>query len=389
MTAATVTPTATSPSVRDIWRMARGPLLIGGVLVLLAVVIAVTTPRGRAGALDPAAVDPGGAHALASLLEAHGVDVTRVTTPRAVTDRAGPDTTVVIAQSAFVPGANLRSIAATGSDLVLLEPTQLQIDALGLGATVTGESSVATREPGCAFGAAVLAGPAQTGGLAYATSEGTADKCYHAAHGATLLHVNRDGRSITLFGSAVALTNDRLDNDGDAALGLDVLGSTAHVVWLVPDLSALARAGGGHRSIASLLPDSVWLVVGELAVAVVLLGVWRARRLGAVVAEPLPVVVRAAETVEGRARLYRAARARSTAAEALRSAVRERLSAALGLGRDADPASVTAAVAERTGRDPGALHVLLYGAADPDLTDAALVMLADELDALGTEVRSS
>ena len=52
----------------------------------------------------------------------------------------------------------------------------------------------------------------------------------------------------------------------------------------------------------------------------VLLALWQARRLGPVVAERLPVVVRAAETVEGRGRLYRARRARDRAAAALRAA---------------------------------------------------------------------
>ena len=72
-----------------------------------------------------------------------------------------------------------------------------------------------------------------------------------------------------------------------------------------------------------------------------LLALWRARRLGPVVAEPLPVVVRAAETVEGRARLYRRGGARGQAA---RGAARRRPVAgsgrALGLPRRADPPAV-------------------------------------------------
>lgn len=389
MTSATWAPTATSPSGRELWRGARAPIAIGGVLVLLAVVIALTSPRGPTGTLDPAAVDKHGAHALAVLLDSHGVDVTRVTTAEAAVAVASPSTTVVIAQSELVPPRGLRRLAATGGDLVLLAAGQSELDALGIGATVIGETSASTREPGCAYTPALLAGPAVTGGFEYATDDATADACYRKGRGATLLHVVGDGRSITLLGSGVTLTNTRLDDAGDAALGLDILGASSHVVWLVPDLGAIARAGSGHHSVASLLPEAVLLAVGELAFAVVLLGVWRARRLGAVVSEPLPVVVRAAETVEGRARLYRASRARATAAEALRQRVRERLVAVLGLGRDADATSVTAAVAARTGRDDVGVRTLLYGAGDADLTDAALVRLADDLDALDTEVRSS
>ena len=118
----------------------------------------------------------------------------------------------------------------------------------------------------------------------------------------------------------------------------------------------------------------------QLALAVLVLALWRARRLGRVVPEPLPVVVRAAEAVEGRGRLYRAAGARDTAAEALRAGARARLAARLGLPRDAGREGLVLALAARTGRPPQELDALLYGPAPHD--DAALVRLADALDGL-------
>jgi hypothetical protein len=69
----------------------------------------------------------------------------------------------------------------------------------------------------------------------------------------------------------------------------------------------------------------------------------------------------------------------------------------LGLGADPEPAALVAAVAGRTGRAPGEVALLLYGAAAPDpptthpassaLDDPALVRLADDLDDLDREVR--
>ena len=123
----------------------------------------------------------------------------------------------------------------------------------------------------------------------------------------------------------------------------------------------------------------------QLAVAVLLLALWRARRLGPVVVEPLPVVVRAAETVEGRARLYRRSGARGHGS---RGAARRRpgpAGTALGLPRRAEPPAVVAAVAGRSGRTGPDVAALLYGAAPAD--DGALVRLADDLDALEREVR--
>jgi hypothetical protein len=95
-------------------------------------------------------------------------------------------------------------------------------------------------------------------------------------------------------------------------------------------------------------------------------------------------VVRAAETVEGRARLYRRARAADHAAGILRQAAADRLRHRLGLPRDAGPGEVVAAVARHTGRQEPPTHLLLYG--PPPAGEAELVRLADELDALEKEV---
>jgi hypothetical protein len=99
----------------------------------------------------------------------------------------------------------------------------------------------------------------------------------------------------------------------------------------------------------------------------------------------LPVIVHAAETTEGRARLYRRSRARDRAAAALRESALGQLHEAHGIPRRADPSAVVATVAARTGRDPVMLYELLYGL--PPLSDAALMSLSHELDVLTQEVR--
>jgi hypothetical protein len=121
----------------------------------------------------------------------------------------------------------------------------------------------------------------------------------------------------------------------------------------------------------------------QLAVAVVLAAAWRARRLGPLVAERLPVVVRASETVEGHGRLYQARRARDRAASELRQAARARISRLSGGSGETN----AAAVAARTGDAPQDVTALLYGPAPR--TDAQLVTLADDLDILERKVRQS
>jgi hypothetical protein len=195
------------------------------------------------------------------------------------------------------------------------------------------------------------------------------------------------GRVITVLGTGNALTNGSLAHLGNAALALNLLGSNSRVVWLVP--SAGLGAGlpsSGQQSVLSLVPLPAYLVAIQLGIAAVLTALWRVRRLGPLVPEPLPVVVRASETVEGHAGLYRSRRARGRAADALRAAMLARTLPALGLAPDAGPGEVVAAFSARSGSGQARIEAMLFGPAPGD--DAALVALADDLDALESEVRT-
>ena len=128
------------------------------------------------------------------------------------------------------------------------------------------------------------------------------------------------------------------------------------------------------------------MIVIQLAIAAVLVGLWRARRLGPLIAERLPVVVRASETVEGHAALYQSRRARDRAAAALRADLLAHMLPALGLARDAPADAVTGAVAARSRLSQQDIAGILYGP-DPG-NDAELVALARSLDELEREVRA-
>ena len=117
--------------------------------------------------------------------------------------------------------------------------------------------------------------------------------------------------------------------------------------------------------------------------AFVVVAIWRGRRLGPILSEPLPVRVRAAETVEGHGRLYHRLAARDRAAEALRAGSIARLSRAFGHAED--PLALSAAVARRTGRDPAEVRRLLFEAVPG--SDDDLVNLARHLDRLEQEAR--
>jgi hypothetical protein len=123
------------------------------------------------------------------------------------------------------------------------------------------------------------------------------------------------------------------------------------------------------------------------ALAGVGLVLWRFRRLGPLVSEPLPVVVRAVETTLSRGRMYRRSNDRAHAAGALRAAARRRAADRLGLGRAATEADVVAAVAHQLGRQQAEVAALLATDAPVPGTDQELVALGQALNQLDREVR--
>lgn len=129
-----------------------------------------------------------------------------------------------------------------------------------------------------------------------------------------------------------------------------------------------------------LLPLWAWTGLGLLCLAAVLYALAQARRLGPPVSEPLPVAVRASETVEGRGRLYRRAKAPGAALDTLRTVALQRLRPALGLAPEASVADVVASVAARTGRPADEVDAVIASATPAD--DAELVALAHQLDHL-------
>ena len=125
-------------------------------------------------------------------------------------------------------------------------------------------------------------------------------------------------------------------------------------------------------------------MVVQLWLTVALIALWKGRRIGPLVAEKLPVVVRASETVEGRGRLYRSRRARDRAAQALRSAALQRMLPRLGLGVNTPPPAVILAIAQHGRSDPESLWHILFG--PPPATDADLIQLARALDEIERQV---
>ncbi|MGW1056122.1 DUF4350 domain-containing protein [Streptomyces sp. NPDC002521] len=392
---ATLPTTSTAPTVRQVWTRTRGIAL--AVVLILAGTVAMAAVRSTArhGELDPRSADPYGSRAVAQLLADRGVTTRVVTTLGEARAAAGPDTTLLVAVPDLLTARQQTQLhqatAASGGRTVLLAAGSPSVERLAPGVTADPATSAdGTLAPDCTLPEARRAGSADTGGIRYTTTHLDADYCYPSERLATLLRIpeaSRDGDTVVL-GAPDILYNDRLDKQGNASLALQLLGSRPHLVWYLPSLSdASATDTGDRKNFLDLLPSGWLWGTLQLFIAAALAAFWRARRFGPLVPERLPVAIRASETAEGRARLYRKADARDRAASALRSATRTRLAPLIGVPvtQAHTPEALLPALSAHLTQDGQALHSLLFG--PPPGDDAALIALTDQLDALEREVR--
>jgi hypothetical protein len=160
------------------------------------------------------------------------------------------------------------------------------------------------------------------------------------------------------------------------------------VVWYQPDIGDTDLAETDF-TLGELTPPWVSPVIALLLVAGIAAGIWRGRRFGPLVNERLPVMVRASETTEGRARLYAQSRDALHAADQLRIGTLERLARLLSLGVGASAPEIADAAAARAGIDRGVARRILLDdvpATDADLVDLSL-RLRELEDAVHSRVR--
>ncbi|HUC59376.1 MAG TPA: DUF4350 domain-containing protein [Streptosporangiaceae bacterium] len=370
------------------------PMTVAAVVAAGAVlaVLLFGSPAKSNDYLDPASATIDGAKGLAQLLGQRGYQVDEVySTDLAVADADSPGTTLLVTSPGLLTTGQRRQLAAAsaGADLVLVEPGETSLRTLAPQAHVvkSGLAGGYSIEPSCALRGARLAGAIVTGQTSYRVSVPSTG-CYPVRGHPTIVTYLAGGRTVTLIGSSLPMANAYLADGGDAALSLNLLSENRRIVWLTPQpavATSLPPQLPGQQA-PPLVSGLAWLIVLQLAIALGLAVIWRSRRFGPLIAERLPVVVRASETVEGHARLYQARRARARAAAVLREATLSRVKPLLGLPADASAVTVAGELSHRSARPGADIEAIGYG--PPPASDAELVRLADDLDELEREVRS-
>ncbi|HET7310798.1 MAG TPA: DUF4350 domain-containing protein [Mycobacteriales bacterium] len=369
--------------LRDVWHRWRGPICVAAFLIGAALILAIAGTPSPGRPLDPSDPSAGGGRALAQLVRDRGVEVVAV--HEVSSAPLGTTATVFVPDPTSLTRSDLRSLADEAMTLVVIAPTDRELQALRVVATPLPHDEQGTVGSGCAFSPAAIAGRVRYDGSTYA-APAAQQQCYGNGAAAGLFVYDTGRARVVVLGSGRTLSNEWLGDEGDAALGLGLLSGSRQLLWVLPRPSTQAPSDTKPKGLLTLLPDRLVWATLQLVLAVIVLALWRARRIGPVVAEPLPVVVRATETVEGRARLLRAARARGTAGAALRAAAVERMRDRLGLAPDSGQAAVVESVCRHSGWRASDVEQVLFGPAPPG--DTQLLRLSQELDQLDRAVRN-
>lgn len=428
----TVPPRSPRSTRRTVVRLLALVLAAGVALGLLMTFVAA--PRTSGLPLDPDDAGHSGARAVAEVLRQQGVDVAVVRSVddlERTLDSSGPRNgwTVVMADSSYLgPGAAERLTRAVEQTrrFVVVEPDDIELQDLALPLTVTDGGTTAltaTCSSGMAdptdrlsaawssygpldgstpsrsaagaticFPASQAAGTRAGGVSGPAGSSGVVADSAPGERAGAVVVLPPQGRApeTVVLGSARALSNGQVLEDAHAALALRALGPTQHLLWYVPGISDLDAPGASGQRVADpgrgvpeWLGPAFWL----LGAAVVAFALARGRRLGRLVAEPLPVVVRASETTEARGRLYHRAADRPFAARVLRVGSRTRLADRLGLPRSTPVVSLVDATSRASGVPRHDVEQLLDGP-DPT-TDRDLLLLSQRLADLEESVRNA
>jgi len=362
-----------------------GALLVSVAATLLA---GGNTAQGPTlGADNPA---PTGGMALAEVLRQQGVTVTVVNTFSEAQSAASDEsdsTLLFYDEGGYLPADRLPDVTALSARTVVVSPDFLTLTTLAPGLGFGGVSDADELTADCDVAAAVRAGTLSPGGSTLRITESARDEytgCFPSDDD-TFAMVQRVTASdaLTFVAPTGAFTNDEIATYGNAALALNLLGAGDTLVWYLPTLADVQRTG--PPSLGDLTPGWVTPTLLLLVVTFIAASIWRGRRFGPLVAENLPVAVKASETMEGRARLYARSSARLRAIDALRVGTSGRLAQRVGLSRNADMDEVIDAVSALTGRPSHNVRALLLD--DIPSTDSDLLRLSDSLLDLENETR--
>ena len=381
----TATQAAVTPTIGQTFRRARFWVIAFIVVAVIAIgSAALNATSSRGTTFDPHNPGPAGAAGLRAVLEQQGVQVGVTST---VADSAAASGTLLVDDTdATISTSSWKRLLAGRTRVVILAPDRAALDATLPEVQAAGVPRGTTAPASCDLPLAQRAGAMSLKGVELSLRTADSTACFTSASGAAqLVSGTHDGTQVLLLADRTAFTNEHITASGNAAVALGALGATRDLVWF--QQSPLDVAANGGRTLQDLTPLWVTPLVILLLLAGLATALWQGRRLGPIVVEALPVIVRSRETVEGRARLYNRGRSRLHAADALRIGAIRRITPNLGMSRTATVDEIVAAAARFLDRPRDQIAAILL-TTDP-ATDADLVRISDDLARLEAAVRAA
>ncbi|MDH3006152.1 DUF4350 domain-containing protein [Gordonia alkanivorans] len=360
---------------------------------------------------DPDNPRPQGARALAQIVDEHSGDLRQARGLDEFTDapRPGSNTTVVVSSvGAFNPGTAQQFLdrVSEAHRVILIAPQDYALSLLGLPVRLEFGGAPTGVPARCTTGEIAPDDTITGGTLGYSTSAPGTTSCFTTGAASNVLYLPAAaGRPEIVVVSGDMLLNENLALRDNAGVTTRLFANADDILWYVPFVTDEVPSENEESDV----PAAIGPLIVLAAFAVLALMLWRGRRFGALVTEPLPAVVKAIETTQARGRMYHKARADARSAAALRIHTLASLASYLGLPYDAgkatdelaipgwesmvaheetaDPAvhAIITTVVSVTGRDLARVRVLLAGPLPT--TDTGLVLFTSELTALEKEVR--
>jgi hypothetical protein len=369
-----------------------------------------------AGTLAPTGTGRHGSSQLAERLRANRVQIERVTSSAAALTAANMgDATVFLPAPDYLDPLFVLQLTRSSRThrIVLVRPGDWARRTATVPAGLfSSRFATATADPACDTDYARRAGPAAVRRDVY-DAAGPTTRCYDGS----LIGFQATGHEVLFVGATDPFRNDRIEESGNAALATGLLSEFGRVIWVdvhrlepiptpsgrLPDLELPTpppyERGDRDRTntgitLIDAFPVQLWAVLVVLLIGAALLALAKARRLGPPVAEPLPVLVPAAEAVTGRGRLYERINAREASLSALRASAIARIARVLDPLAIAPERELTSAgpaadrfvarVAARSGVAADVVETVLYGQTPDD--DTSLLAAVAGLDRLVSAV---
>ncbi|NMO03441.1 DUF4350 domain-containing protein [Gordonia sp. TBRC 11910] len=371
-------------------------LIVVGGIAALAVSAASNKLGTTSDPLDPDNPGTSGTRALARVIDAHGVHVDVVRNQKQLFAAGRPDanTTVVVtgdsALNSYTAG-KLRERVGGAARLVLLNPRQSTLTELAPPAS-TGygyDISISSVRADCSTPGIAPSDVISASSATYVVAPGSsATSCFtlrtsSTTGGSNVVVLPANGsRPQVVVASGLQFTNGSIDMFDNAGVAVRMLGGHDRLLWYIPSVKDVppSQTAGGPSDI----PRAIGPLIALAFVALLAAMVWRGRRFGRLVVEPLPAVVKAIETTQARGRLYHRAGDVPRAGKQLRDHTIRRLTKSLGLPTRTDVTIVIDTAATASGAERAWLAHLLAGPLPG--TEDQLLSYANDLSRIEEEV---